>query len=329
MNGQKQSACFAMAALCGRNFLWTQGGGGNVSFFDEDRLWIKRSGVRLRELDDTSDLVPLPLQEVRGLFFSDAPDMDDRLEGLAPEEGGAPSVEAFFHSLLGPWTAHAHLVSATALVSTGTDPGVPTAQLERTLGVFCAWVPYASPGSALAREVHRKLPAEKPASGVLLLRNHGAVVWGPDPVDVMKLFDDVDVACRDLLGLPPGPGALPDRLQAAAFDPEGAELTGELWSGDVDAAALQAPWTPDAALHFGHGLVPVDGAPPALGRLFLRDQRIFYSCAHPDILANAVEIVSAQLTAHLWTDGGLSYLNADQTDALLRWGAGKYGTAAK
>ncbi|PKN46647.1 MAG: hypothetical protein CVU59_05465 [Deltaproteobacteria bacterium HGW-Deltaproteobacteria-17] len=329
MNGQQQKACFAMAARCGRSFLWTQGGGGNVSTIHGDRLWIKRSGVRLRELDDETGLVPLPLAEVRELFLSGAPDMDARLERLAPEGCGAPSVEAFFHALLGPWTAHAHLVSATALVSTGADPGLPTARLEEALGVPCLWVPYASPGSALAREVHRLLPAEKPSSGVLLLRNHGAVVWGPDPEDVMRLFEALDLACRDLLGLPPGPGALPDVLKATAFEPGGTELSGELWTGDAEAAALCAPWTPDAALHFGHGLEPVDGAPPALGRLFVRDRRLFYACAKPEILANAAEIVSAQLTAHLWTDGGLSFLPPDQTDALLRWGAGKYGTASK
>jgi hypothetical protein len=135
-----------------------------------------------------------------------------------------------------------------------------------------------------------------------------------------------------LLGLEEGSLLLPTAspaLAASAFDPEGTELAGELWTGDADAVALRAPWTPDAALHFGHGLHSVAGVSPALGRLFVRDRRLFYACAHPDVLANAAEIVSAQLTAHLWTDGGLSFLSPDQTDALLRWGAGKYGTAAK
>jgi ribulose-5-phosphate 4-epimerase/fuculose-1-phosphate aldolase len=314
-----------MAALCGRNFLWTQGGGGNVSCIDADTLWIKRSGVRLRELAAASELVPLPLADVRDLFLSGAPDLDARLEALAPAGAGAPSVEAFFHALLGPWTAHAHLVSATALVSTTATPDAQAAQVARGLGVFCAWIPYASPGSSLAHEVHAKLAGARPDTGVLLLRNHGVVVWGDDPERVMALFDAVDEACRGQLGLSPGIGFSPVQLQASPFDPDGSELAGPLWSGSEDAAALRGAWTPDAALHFGHGLEQVEGAPPALGRLTLRGERLFYACARPEILENATEIVSAQLTAHHWTDGGLAFLPAEQTDGLLRWGAGKYG----
>ena len=345
MNGRSSSACCEMAAFCGRNFLWTQGGGGNVSCIDGDTLRIKRSGLRLRDMRTPEDLVPLPVGAVRELFFSNAPDMDERLERLAPSVMGgpsvmgAPSVEAFFHALLGPWTAHAHLVSATALVSRSAAPDALVERLSKELGVFCTWIPYASPGSALAREVHAKLPAAVPALGVLLLRNHGAVVWGPEPEVVKARFDQLDVASRALLGAPGLPVIGPAPLQAGAFDPAGTELSGPLVSdgtGSLDSpqgraavAALRAPWTPDAALHFGHGLEPVEGALPALGRLFLRDQRLFYACARPDFLENATEILSAQLTAWHWNDGDLSCLTPEQTDGLLRWGAGKYGTVAK
>ncbi|PKN26470.1 MAG: hypothetical protein CVU65_05570 [Deltaproteobacteria bacterium HGW-Deltaproteobacteria-22] len=322
------SACCELASSCGRNFLWTQAGGGNVSYIDRNTLWIKRSGVRLRDMRASSDLVPLSVGAVRELFFSDAPDPDDRLGRRAPAGAGAPSVEAFFHALLGPWTAHAHLVSATALVSGVNEPAVP-ASLTRELGVFCAWVPYAPPGSLLASQVHAKLPAQVPATGVLLLRSHGAVVWGPGPAEVRALFDRLDEVCGELLSMPRPSGHGPLPLLAAKFDPAGTELFGPLWSGSGDAPALHGPWTPDAALHFGHGLAPVPGAAPALGKLFLRGEKLFYACAGPDILGNAAEIVSAQLTAFRVRGGDLSFLTSEQTDSLLRWGAGKYGTAAK
>ncbi len=329
MIGKNGQACCELAAFCGRNFLWTQGGGGNVSTIDGDLLWIKRSGLRLREMRSGSDLVALPLPAVRDLFFSDAPGIDERLDALA-DGAGTPSVEAFFHALLGPWTAHAHLVSATAMVSGEvSDPGVAADRIAAVLGVFCAWVPYAPPGSSLAREVHRKLPRKRPETGVLLLRNHGAVVWGPDPAGVMGLFDRLDQACRDRLAGPVSPARDAAPLRAASFDPDGTELDGPLWSGTADAPALRAPWTPDAALHFGHGLAPAPGSVPALGRLFMRDQRLFYACTGPEILQNALEIVSAQLCAHRATGGDLSFLTAEQTEGLLRWGAGKYGVSAK
>lgn len=243
MNGQASLTC-EMAAFCGRNFLWTQGGGGNVSCIDGDTLRIKRSGIRLRDLHTPADLVPLPVGAVRELFFSNVPDVDARLEQLAPAGAGAPSVEAFFHALLGPWTAHAHLVSATALVSRSAAPDALVERLAAELGVFCVWIPYASPGSELARAVHAKLPDAVPELGVLLLRNHGAVVWGPDPGGVISRFDQLDRACRELLGAPGRPVDAPAPLQAGEFEPEGTELSGPLWSGEAftaGAAALRAP----------------------------------------------------------------------------------------
>ncbi len=330
MHGELWKACCQLAARCGRDHLWTQGGGGNVSCVDGSGpggpvLRIKRSGLRLREMGAPGDLVPLPLAAVRDLFLSGAPDMDDRLERLAPTGTGAPSVEAFFHAMLGPFTAHAHLVSATAVASLEGDPAPRRAvarRLGEVLGVFCEWIPYAPPGSSLAREVHARLPAPAPARGVLLLCNHGAVVWGPTPGDVQERFERLDLVCRWELGAegPPGPAPI---LRAGAFDPDGTPLHGELRPGEL--AALRGPFTPDAALHFGHGLEPPPGALRALGRLIVRDGGLRYACASPVVLENAVEIVNAQLTAQRWTRGFQALLAPGPIDALLRWGAGKYG----
>jgi len=333
MHPDSWKACCRLGASCGRDYLWTQGGGGNVSCIDASGgasvLRIKRSGLRLRDLAAPEDLVPLPLGAVRDLFYSaaatGAPDADERLEGLAPAGFGAPSVEAFFHAMLGPFTAHAHLVSATAVATLDGDPSPRIAVARRlgsVLGAFCEWVPYAPPGSALAREVHARLPSPTPTRGVLLLQNHGAIVWGPTPEDVHTRFDRLDAVCRWELGAQgaPGPAAA---LVAGDFDPDGTPLFGDLRPGDL--TALRAPWTPDGALHFGHGLEPPFGALPALGRLFLRDGALRYACARPELLGNALEIMNAQLTAQRWTRGFQALLAPGQVDALLRWGAGKYG----
>ncbi len=329
MNGETWKACCRLGACCGRDFLWTQGGGGNVSCIDASGgapvLRIKRSGLRLRDLAVPGDLVPLPLGAVRDLFFSGVPDADDRLEALAPAGFGAPSVEAFFHALLGPWTAHAHLVSATALASIGGDPTSLVARVGAQLGGFCEWVPYAPPGSALAREVHARLGGPAPAQGALLLRNHGAIVWGPSPEAVLTRFEELDAICRRLLGVLPSGSGL-GRLEVGAFDPEGTVLGTGPWEPEA-AAALAGAWTPDAALHYGHGVWAAPGDLPALGRLFLENGRFRYACKKPGVLENAQEIIEAQLTAHFWTGGRQAMLAPEQVEVLLRWGAGKYGTA--
>lgn len=308
-----------LARFCGQDGTWTQGAGGNVSFVDGDTLWVKRSGMRLREMRDASDFLPLPRETVRGLLHR--PDADARLAEMAP---AAPSVESFFHAMLGPVTAHTHLVGSWVLSDPGA--GLELSGLSARLGMFAARVPYAAPGAALGRAVALVLPPDVPASGVLLLQNHGVIAWGKDAGTVRQILTRVDAEIRRLLGVSDEP--VPDVFEVGEFSPDGVSLRVLPEFAPLCREALQRPLTPDAALHMGLGPSALPGGSIALGRLSWRaESELLYVCATPEILENAVEIFAAQCIARKWAGRSLAFLPDEDVHSLLAWGAGKYGGA--
>ncbi len=310
-----------LAAFCARDVTWTQGTGGNVSFVAGETLWVKRSGARLRDMRGAADFLPLPREAVRRLLLSGDPDADGRLPRLALSGGGPPSVESFFHALLGPVTAHAHLVEAWVLADPGTDFATFASAWQ---GPFLARVPYAAPGAALGRAVLSALPDPVPPCGLLLLQNHGAIAWGPQAGEVRRILEDAAGRIRRRLGVAAGP-VFPF-AGVDAFDPAGTVIHLHPHSVVSCRAALQRPLTPDAALHMGFGLDAPPGETPALGHLrFVEPDRLLYVCASPETLENAVEIFAAQCIAWEWAGRPLECLSVESVYALLAWGAGKYG----
>ena len=106
---------------------YTQGGGGNTSVKDGGVMYIKASGFKLKDIDETTAYVPMDLDKIKSFFesvdLSDGRDYDAlnkqvtaeatlKLEGLAALR---PSVEVGFHSVLKKYVIHTHSVYANLL----------------------------------------------------------------------------------------------------------------------------------------------------------------------------------------------------------------------
>ncbi len=306
-----------------------------------DILRVKRSGVRLGDVCSSGHFVNLPCPEVRGLF-QDFLDSDHEMGADTELErryvrNGAPSVESWFHALLGPVTAHAHLVSALA-VSSQKQPGMPP---ELIIPGFSAWIPYAPPGFFLAKKIARCLPDPLPVQGVLLLQNHGVILWGSSGQEVTRRLDAMDAHFRQFLLSRarvskdlffPGEEDLLQAVPVAFPSASGGlcvRLEGKLWDETGRPEYLQAPLTPDHALHFGHGLAMTRGAPRVFGHLSLENGKLFFHAVNRQVLDSAVELVSSQLAAMHVTGGNLRCLDSVEVDNLLAWGAGKYSGVLK
>ncbi len=160
------------------------GSGGNLSYREEDRMYITRSGALLHRLSP-DDFLPVAL------------DVPYRRSPIGPH----PSTETPMHQaayLARPDArviVHCHPVNAIAWAMSGDPLPATTPDFTLYLGAAVPSQPYFLPGSqALADAVTQALP-QCPA---VLLGNHGVLVTGEDVAKArLRLFhiDETAAIC--------------------------------------------------------------------------------------------------------------------------------------
>ncbi len=140
------------------------GSGGNLSFREDDRMFITRSGALLHQLTP-DDFLPVPLHQPY----------------QRPETSPRPSTETPMHQaayLARPDArviVHCHPVNAIAWAMQGEPLPAVTPDFTLYLGPEVPSLPYAIPGSDALAEFMRQTLPNCPAA---LLGNHGVLVTG-------------------------------------------------------------------------------------------------------------------------------------------------------
>jgi ribulose-5-phosphate 4-epimerase/fuculose-1-phosphate aldolase len=162
-----------LVELCrrvGSDMLLIQGAGGNVSVKSDDgaSIWIKASGVRLRDVCSEAGHVQLDLPRARAALRQGG---SEAMRACMIAGAGRPSLETSFHVVLpARVVVHAHAVclNAFACMRGGRS------EAERVLGPELTWVDYAAPGDALGARVAAAVSGR--AGCAILLANHGVIV---------------------------------------------------------------------------------------------------------------------------------------------------------
>lgn len=187
-------------ALGGLRFV--QGPGGNVSVKQDGTLYVKASGVRLRNVGRAFATVPLGLAD-RALA-GDA-ESDATVFALLPR----PSLETYFHALGPRVVAHTH--PAAVLLLACASAAFVDLDVVR--------IPYERPGRGIAVSIQRAF-AGAPVRGAVLLERHGLIVFAPSVEEAVTRTRALDQAVRDAWGPLPDLDALHD-----AYVRAGAEVT--------------------------------------------------------------------------------------------------------
>ncbi len=186
---------------------YTQGGGGNTSVKDGDVMYIKASGFRLKDIDETTAYVPMNLPVIRD-FINSITDGDSRdleaenkkvtaeatmhAEGLAPLR---PSVEVGFHSVLKKYVVHTHSVYANLLTCSVTGKE-EAAKLFASADYGYIFMPYIDPGLTLSVSMKKALDGYRAENGrdaeVIFMQNHGLVVNADTAERVMAIHEDAN-----------------------------------------------------------------------------------------------------------------------------------------
>lgn len=229
------------SALVGKNPLLVQGAGGNVSWKEEDTLWVKASGTWLADAEDKDIFVPVELPHLRGCFAENDFVTKPKVVGTSELR---PSIETVLHALM-PQTVvvHTHPIDIIAyLVLDECEQ-----QLANKIGDSLTWglVDYQKPGADLGEAVYRLLENIEAPPQVIFLANHGVIVGGETVEEVDGIYAKLNTlfaasprACEFKLE-----NELPEPLlskgyqlasspkaHALAFDPIAVEVTKRDWA---------------------------------------------------------------------------------------------------
>ena len=175
-------------------------GGGNTSYKDNERLWVKASGHALATIgEDGFAVLDRSLLNKMGekVYSSDPAEREEQVKNDLAEacitKGRRPSVETSLHNAMGArFIVHLHPTAVNGVMCSNNAE----AASRELFGEDALYIPYTDPGYTLFKKVYDEICAFKAAKGyepkVIFLQNHGVFV-GADTVE------EIDAIYADML----------------------------------------------------------------------------------------------------------------------------------
>jgi len=179
-------------AQVGKNPLLVQGAGGNASWKDNNKLWVKASGTWLVDSQKKDIFVPVELdhlkQEVLNNNFSAVP----RVVG---DSNLKPSIETLLHALM-PHKVVVHLHAIEILSHlVRLNPEIILNKLIKD-SIRWRYVEYFKPGEELAKAVSKCL-SDNDNIDVIFLKNHGVVIGGSSVPDIDETLNKLLIILKN------------------------------------------------------------------------------------------------------------------------------------
>lgn len=322
----------------GSDPLLVQGAGGNVSWKENDTLWIKASGTWLAEAGEKDIFVPVDLGHLRTALAAEDFGATPRVLGASTLR---PSIETMLHALMPhPVVVHLHAVEILACLVRKDAEAILDSALDGSLRWLV--VPYHKPGAALAKAVAEAL-ARRAGADVVFLQNHGVVLGGDDIAEVERLlsvllsalaaeppaYAEPEMPARPLpvdSGLPYLPLADAE-VQHLAMDESLYRRLSSCWVLYPDHAVFLGPKAAcyDSIDGLAAAIRQPDGGPDLV---FVRGDGVYAkpSCG----LAKQVQLrCYYDVLVRVPENCRLAPLDDSEVDALLNWDAEKYRVGIK
>lgn len=175
----------------GKDPLFVQGAGGNVSWKDGGVLWVKASGTWLAAAAQENIFIPVDLAEMQSRIA--AGEFDFTPKALDQQEK-RPSIETALHALMPhKFVVHLHEVNTLSLLVRNGAREL----LERLLPKQFNWgfVEYQKPGAELALAVSDQMRYSSPPDA-LFLQNHGVVIGGANLHEIDEILSSLTECFR-------------------------------------------------------------------------------------------------------------------------------------
>ena len=188
-----------ISRLYGSDNKFVIAGGGNTSYKNKDRLWVKASGVSLATISEGGfallDRAKLNLMTEK-VYSYDADEREEQvkrdLEEATLTKGKRPSVETSMHNAINyAFVVHLHPTLVNALMCSLNAES----ELTRLFGDKHIFVEYTDPGYILFKKVNDKIEEyrlrynEEPK--IIWLQNHGVFVAADTIEEIQNIYGDI------------------------------------------------------------------------------------------------------------------------------------------
>lgn len=188
----------AISRKFGQDSRFVIAGGGNTSYKDENRLWVKASGHALATIteDGFAVLDRALLNEMGEKAYNEdtairEEQVKNDLSVACITKDRRPSVETSLHNCMGfAFVVHLHPTLVNGLMC--------SANAEAACGeIFpeALYIEYTDPGYTLFKKVYDRINAYKAANGkepqVIFLQNHGIFVGGDTTAEIEGIYSEI------------------------------------------------------------------------------------------------------------------------------------------
>ncbi|MDR2773542.1 MAG: SDR family NAD(P)-dependent oxidoreductase [Tannerella sp.] len=174
-------------------------GGGNTSYKDDEKLWVKASGHALATIteDGFAVLDRKKLNIISERQYSDnvairEEEVKNDLAAACITKDRRPSVETSMHNAFDcAFIVHLHPTAVNGLMCSENAEE----ETKRLFGDTAVYIPYTDPGYVLFKEVEKRINAFKRINGkhptIVLLQNHGIFVGADTTGEIEELYRDI------------------------------------------------------------------------------------------------------------------------------------------
>ncbi len=278
------SKLVALSRLYGGDPDWVLAGGGNTSYKEGDRLYVKASGTSLGSISEDG-FCAMDRSALDAMWEASYPEESEAREAAAladlmasrlPGEGKRPSVETLMHGLFPQaYVVHTHPAAVNG-ITCGREGREAFDRLFAEEGI---WVPFVDPGYILAKTVRAALEEFRARKGrlpsIMLMQNHGFLVAAENPAEIesisaramakvagaVRRFPDLSARSADALALAEAAATLASLRGAGACLRFVSDAETLALSGSRQAfAPLSSSFTPDHIVYAGHEFLLADSA---------------------------------------------------------------------
>jgi len=183
----------------GRDRRFVIAGGGNTSYKDNEKIWVKASGASLADITEAGFAVldRSLLHPMTEKVYSTHPaereeQVKNDLAAATLTKEKRPSVETSMHNVIDyPFVVHLHPTVVNGLMCAQDAE----ASLKRLFGEKTLYVDYTDPGYLLFKKVNERIKAYRAAyheePKVIWLQNHGIFVAAGTADEIKSIYADI------------------------------------------------------------------------------------------------------------------------------------------